>query len=180
MISLIAGTNRRGSLSAVTAHLIAEIYQKLGVEHKVLELSDLPLETFSPDAYREKPPKVQEFTQDILRSSGLVIVTPEYNGSMTGALKLFIDLLPYPESFEGRPVCYVGIASGQFGALRPVEHLQQIFGYRNSHNFPNRVFVPVVHEAIDREKGILDEGLSSRLEEQAQGFLQFCRNLGTL
>jgi NAD(P)H-dependent FMN reductase len=180
MISLIVGTNRRESLSAVAAHLIAEIYQKLGVEHKVLELSDLPLETFSPDAYREKPPKVQEFTQDILRSSGLVIVTPEYNGSMTGALKLFIDLLPYPESFEGRPVCYVGIASGQFGALRPVEHLQQIFGYRNSHNFPNRVFVPAVHEAIDREKGILDEGLSSRLEEQAQGFLQFCRNLGTL
>jgi NAD(P)H-dependent FMN reductase len=143
-------------------------------------LSDLPLETFSPDAYREKPPKVQEFTQDILRSSGLFIVTPEYNGSMAGALKLFIDLLPYPESFEGRPICYVGIASGQFGALRPVEHLQQIFGYRNSHNFPNRVFVPAVHEAIDREKGILVEGLSSRLEEQAQGFLQFCRNLGTL
>jgi chromate reductase len=180
MISLIVGTNRRGSLSAVTAHLIAEIYQKLGIEHKVLELSDLPLETFSPDAYREKPPKVQEFTQDILRSSGLVIVTPEYNGSMAGALKLFIDLLPYPESFEGRPVCYVGLASGQFGALRSVEHLQQIFGYRNSHNFPNRVFVSAVHESIDGEKGILDDDLASRLADQARSFVEFCRKLGTL
>ena len=74
---------------------------------KVLDLSDLPSETFSPDAYSEKPPKVLKFTEQILNSSGLVIVVPEYNGSMPGALKLFIDLLPYPESFEGRPVCYI-------------------------------------------------------------------------
>jgi chromate reductase len=99
---------------------------------------------------------------------------------MAGALKLFIDLLPYPESFEGRPVCYVGLASGQFGALRSVEHLQQIFGYRNSHNFPNRVFVSAVHESIDGEKGILDDDLASRLADQARSFVEFCRKLGTL
>jgi NAD(P)H-dependent FMN reductase len=99
---------------------------------------------------------------------------------MSGALKLFIDLLPFPESFEGRPVCYVGISSGQFGALRSVEHLQQIFGYRNAHNFPKRVFVPAVHDFIDDEKGILDDDLTTRLEDQARSFVEFCRNLGKL
>ena len=127
-----------------------------------------------------KPPKVLEFTQDILNASGLVVVTPEYNGSMSGALKLFIDLLPFPESFEGRPVCYVGLASGQFGALRPVEHLQQVFGYRNAYNFPKRVFIPAVHDFLDDEKGILDEDLATRLKEQARSFVEFCRNLGKL
>lgn len=180
MITLITGTNRKSSKSSVMTRCLSEIYDEMEVENKVLELEQLPPETFSPDAYGEKPQKVLEFTQDILNSSGLVVVTPEYNGSMSGALKLFIDLLPFPESFEGRPVCYVGISSGQFGALRPVEHLQQIFGYRNAHNFPKRVFVPAVHDFIDDEKGILDDDLTTRLEDQARSFVEFCRSLGKL
>tara|TARA_B100001057_G_scaffold101779_3_gene98916 strand:- start:869 stop:1411 length:543 start_codon:yes stop_codon:yes gene_type:complete len=180
MIILITGTNRKASKSSVMARCLSLIYDELGVENKVLELNELPPETFSPDAYIVKPPKVLEFTQDILNASGLVVVTPEYNGSMSGALKLFIDLLPFPESFEGRPVCYVGLASGQFGALRPVEHLQQVFGYRNAFNFPKRVFIPAVHDFLDDEKGILDEDLATRLKEQARLFVEFCRNLGKL
>ena len=180
MIILITGTNRKASKSSVMARCLSLMYDEMGIENKVLELNELPPETFSPDAYIVKPPKVLEFTQDILNSSGLVVVTPEYNGSMSGALKLFIDLLPFPESFEGRPVCYVGLASGQFGALRPVEHLQQVFGYRNAYNFPKRVFIPAVHDFLDDEKGILDEDLATRLKEQARSFVEFCRNLGKL
>lgn len=180
MIILITGTNRKASKSSVMARCLSLMYDEMGIKNKVLELKELPPETFSPDAYIVKPPKVLEFTQDILNASGLVVVTPEYNGSMSGALKLFIDLLPFPESFEGRPVCYVGLASGQFGALRPVEHLQQVFGYRNAYNFPKRVFIPAVHDFLDDEEGILDEDLATRLKEQARSFVEFCRNLGKL
>jgi len=178
MMVIISGTNREGSLSSVFSHALNEIYQDKGVNSKVLELAELPPETFSPSAYAEKPAKVLEFTKDILSASGLVIVVPEYNGSMPGALKLFIDLLPYPDSFEGRPICYIGIASGQFGALRPVEHLQQVFGYRNAYNFPKRVFVPAVHNVASHENGITDSELQSRLAGQADDFIQFCRSLG--
>ena len=178
MIVIISGTNREGSLSSVFSSALNEIYQEKGMDSKVLELSELPPETFSPCAYTEQPGKVLEFTNDILNASGLAIVVPEYNGSMPGALKLFIDLLPYPESFEGRPICYIGIASGQFGALRPVEHLQQVFGYRNAYNFPKRVFVPAVHNVANRENGITDSELESRLAGQADDFIQFCRSLG--
>ncbi len=178
MIVIVSGTNRRGSLSSVFAKYLASVYESKGVQSQILELTELPLETFSPDAYDQKPSKVLEFTKHILNSSGIVCIVPEYNGSMPGALKLFIDLLPYPESFEERPVAYVGIASGQFGGLRPVEHLQQVFGYRNAHNFPKRVFVPAVHEVADSENGITDPRLEDRLAEQADQFLRFCRSLG--
>ena len=178
MITIIAGTNRRGSLSSVFASEIASIYRRQEVQSKVLEIADLPLETFSPDAYADKPAKVLDFTDHVLNSSGLVMIVPEYNGSMPGALKLFIDHLPYPESFEGRPICYVGIASGQFAGLRPVEHLQQVFGYRNAYNFPRRVFVPTVHQVASPENGITDETLKSRLTDQAEQFLEFCRSVG--
>jgi chromate reductase len=62
--------------------------------------------------------------------------------------------------------------------LRPVEHLQQVFGYRNAYNFPKRVFVPAVHNVANRENGITDSELEIRLAGQADDFIQFCRSLG--
>ena len=39
MIAIISGTNRVNSLSSVFSHAIENIYQQMGVECKVLELS---------------------------------------------------------------------------------------------------------------------------------------------
>jgi chromate reductase len=177
MIEIIVGTNRRNSASSILAKCLLKYYQDLRADAQIMDLLELPPETFSPDSYKDKPQKVLKFTDRILSSTGLVIVTPEYNGSMPGSLKLFIDLLPFPESFEGRPVCYVGLAAGQFGALRPVEHLMQVFSYRNAHNFPNRVFLPHSHNLIDLQKGVTDEATADRLHNQAQGFIGYCNLL---
>ena len=167
MITIIVGTNRTGSASAQVADFVAKVYDELGINNSVLDIADLPPETFSPDAYVEKPPRVIEFTEQILASSGLFVITPEYNGSMSGALKLFIDMLPFPESFEDRPVSYIGISAGQFGGLRPVEHLQQVFGYRNALNFPRRVFIPDVESVMKQSGGLGASDYGKRIREQA-------------
>jgi len=177
MIEIIVGTNRRNSNSSVLAEWLLKIYQDIGADAQIIDLVKLPLETFSPDAYSEKPEAVLGFTQRIVKSSGLVLITPEYNGSMPGALKLFIDHLPFPESFENRAICYIGLAAGQFGALRPIEHLMQVFSYRNAHNFPKRVFIPFAHRVIDPSSGVTDPDFANRLLEQAQSFIQFCNLL---
>ena len=113
----------------------------------------------------------------MLQASGLIVVTPEYNGSMPGVLKYFIDLLEFPESFEHRPVCFVGLAAGMWGALRPVEQLQAIFGYRNAHIFPERVFLPRVGSLLDASGRFKDAELVERLRAQQQGFVEFVRKL---
>ena len=177
MIEIIAGTNRRNSATAALARWINALYIDLQENAQILDLADLPPETFSPDAYKEKPREVENFTERVLQAKGLVVITPEYNGSMPGALKLFIDLLPFPESFENRPVCYIGLAAGQFGALRPVEHLMQVFGYRNAYNYSRRVFLPFAHKVLDEENGVTDSDLRRRLREQAIGFIDFYKRL---
>jgi chromate reductase len=88
-------------------------------------------------------------------------------------LKWWIDLLPFPQSFEGRPVAFVGIAAGEWGGLRPVEQLQQVFGYRNALQFPKRVFIREVENKLDAN-GILTDGeVADRLATQAKGFAEF-------
>ena len=173
MVAIIAGTNRPDSNTRKVAGQIQEIYSSVGAETKLLNLAKLPPEIFHPGSYENKPESFGEFTETVLSSQGLVVVTPEYNGGMPGILKYFIDMLPFPESFENRPVCFVGTAAGMWGALRPVEQLQAVFGYRNAHIFPGRVFVPGVFKLIGDDGKINDEDLVARLTKQANGFTEF-------
>jgi chromate reductase len=173
MIVLIVGTNRPGSNSRKVAAQVENIYQELKTPLKVLDLAQLPAEIFSPASYGEKPDAFQPFADAVLQSSGLHVVTPEYNGGIPGVLKYFIDMLKFPESFERRPVCFTGVAAGSWGALRPVEQLQVIFGYRNAYIYPERVFMAQINNLLDDSGRIKDAGLVERLKKQVEGFVAF-------
>jgi chromate reductase, NAD(P)H dehydrogenase (quinone) len=177
MIVIISGTNRPGSNTRKVTAKVESIYESLGVTTQLLDLATMPPEIFLPASYAEKPAGFSKFTDAILVADGLVIVTPEYNGSLPGVLKYFIDMLPFPESFEQRPVCFVGLAAGIWGALRPVEQLQAIFGYRNAYIFPERVFMPGIHKLLDDAGRFTNPDLEKRLEQQAEGFVRFVERL---
>ncbi|HXA44314.1 MAG TPA: NADPH-dependent FMN reductase [Candidatus Angelobacter sp.] len=177
MITLISGTNRPGSNTRKVTAQIEEIYAGLNVPVKMLDLAKLPQEIFSPTAYGEKPASFLPFSEAIMQSSGVHIVTPEYNGGVPGVLKYFIDMLQFPESFEGRPVCFTGVAAGIWGALRPVEQLQAIFSYRNAHIFPAKVFLPQINGLLDANGKIKDAEIRGRLEAQAAGFARFAEKI---
>jgi len=177
MITLIVGTNRPGSNTRKVAAHVEEIYADLKVPLHVLDLAQLPPEIFSPRSYAEKPRAFQPFAEAVLNAAGLHVVSPEYNGGIPGVLKYFIDMLKFPESFSNRPVCFVGLAAGMWGALRPVEQLQAIFGYRNAFIYPDRVFLPTVNDRLDDGGRLNDEELLERLKTQANGFVDFVEKL---
>ncbi len=176
-LCIISGTNRRNSQTRRVADLVDRTYQSHGITPTMLDLIDLPQGLLSPDAYAKKPDSFSAFTDVVLASDGLHVVTPEYNGGIPGILKLFIDMLPFPESFENRPVAFTGLAAGRWGALRPVEQLQQIFGYRNAHIFNQRVFLPGIGDLL-ADDGTLAAGLTSELfHQQIRDFAQYCQKL---
>ena len=177
MILIISGTNRPDSNTLKVARRVEGIYETLGVEFQILDLAELPSEIFSPTSYAEKPESFKRFSDAVLASDGVVIVTPEYNGGIPGVLKYFIDMLPFPESFEQRPVCFVGLAAGIWGALRPVEQLQAIFGYRNAFIFPERVFMPGIGKLLDASGQFTNGDIPKRLNQQVAGFVEFVETL---
>jgi len=177
MITLLVGTNRPDSNTRKVTRHIEEIYAALNVPLRVLDLAALPPEIFSPASYAEKPKAFQPFADAILQAAGLHLITPEYNGSIPGVLKYFIDMLKFPESFARKPVCFVGLSAGTWGALRPVEQLQQIFVYRNAHIYPERVFLPNIRDLLDDAGRLKDPELLERLRAQAAGFVDFVERL---
>jgi NAD(P)H-dependent FMN reductase len=178
-ILIISGTNRPGSMTLRVARAVREHYQTAMIAAELLDLQDLPAEVFAPTVYADKPAALKAMQRRVLDAAGLHVVTPEYNGSFPGILKYFIDLLKFPESFERKPVAFVGVAAGSFGALRPVEQLQMIFAYRNAHLYPERVFIAGAGTKIDAQGKVIDAELDRRLTQQARGFAHFAAAVST-
>jgi chromate reductase, NAD(P)H dehydrogenase (quinone) len=175
-ILIISGTNRPGSNAMKVARVLMGHYQAQSVQVELFSLIDLPREVFDGSAYATKPPAMLAIQQRVLDAKGLHIVTPEYNGSFPGVLKYFIDMLKFPESFDRKPVAFTGEA-GMWGALRAVEQLQLIFGYRNAYVYPERVFIQNVKDKFDAEEKLLDPAIDRRLSKQAAGFAAFASTL---
>ena len=177
-ITVISGTNRKGSNSLKVANDVANMYRSEGQNVTILNLEELPKEIFDPNIYSQKPKPTsfEPFQNAIIQADGVVIVIPEYNGSYPGALKYFIDMLSYPESFERRPVAFVGISSNPWGAIRPIEHMQGVWGYRNAFMFNERVFIPKIWGELD-EHGRIKEGVTrDLLLSQTKNFCIFIKN----
>jgi chromate reductase len=173
MILIIAGTNRPNSGSLKIASALHGHYTAAGAESEIYSLTEMPAELFNPDSYAKKPASWLPVQQRVLEAAGLHVITPEYNGSFAGALKYFIDMLKFPESFEHKPVAFTGVANGVWGGIRAVEQLQMVFGYRNAHMFPDRVFVPALHTRLNDQGHVSDAAIDGRLAKQAAGFARF-------
>jgi chromate reductase len=173
-ILVISGTNRPNSSTLRVARRVDQLYQAAHVRAELINLEDLPLEMFKPEAYSTKPPALVAIQERVVDCAGLHVVLPEYNGSFPGVLKYFIDLLRFPESFDRKPVAFVGVASGAWGGLRAVEQMQMVFGYRNAHLYPDRVFISGVANKITPAGAVTDAALDERLTGQVRGFAQFC------
>ena len=172
-ILIIAGTNRPGANALRVAKVIESHYQPTGTPTEIFSLADMPREIFDPSSYATKPASWLPVQDKVLAARGLHVITPEYNGSFPGVLKYFIDMLKFPESFEAKPVAFTGEAAGIWGAIRSVEQLTHIFGYRNAHIFPSRVFIPGINQKFDANGKFTDTAIDAMLAKQAAGFAAF-------
>jgi chromate reductase len=169
---IISGTDRADSNTLKVSKYIQTLYKDLGEAVEIVDLREIRKELLHGPHYGNNQPEgLQTEITKVNEADGLIVVCPEYNGSMPGILKYYIDHMKFPDSFEYRPVCFVGLG-GMFGGVRPVEHLQQVFGYRNSFIYPQRVFLMNIFKAM--KDGIpVDPLYQQLLKSQAEGFQRF-------
>ena len=95
------------------------------------------------DGLRELPPydagldiqpadeAVARLRDAIADADGLVIATPEFNGSIPGVLKNALDWAsrPFPDnSLRGKPVAVIGASTGLFGAVWAQADTRRVLG----------------------------------------------------
>ncbi|MGI9549381.1 MAG: NADPH-dependent FMN reductase [Bdellovibrionales bacterium] len=175
---IITATTREASLSLQVAKIVQNIYKTLDEQVEILDLKEVPFSKIVQKAYqKESLSDIQVYLDQIAQAEALIIICPEYNGGIPGLIKHFIDHWIYPDSFVFKPVCLIGLG-GRFGALRPLEHLQNIFLYRHSFVFPIRVFLQNIQNLLKNGK-ITEESVQKNLFDQACYFQKFVKALQT-
>lgn len=145
MILVVSGTNRPGSKTAKVAQYIKQVLDQKGAANSLLDLENLDWAQIVPNMYDpNKHPQSLRSLQDeiIIPSQKWIIVSPEYNGSFSGAVKMWIDAIStyrYKDTFEGRKTLLVGVASGRAGNLRGMEHITGFFNYLKMHVYPTKL-----------------------------------------
>ncbi|MBS1971952.1 MAG: NAD(P)H-dependent oxidoreductase [Bdellovibrionales bacterium] len=173
---VISGTDRADSNTMKISKYIQALYKEAGEEVGLIDMREIRSELATGPHYGSNQPSgLQAEINKVVHSDGLIVVCPEYNGSMPGILKYYIDHMKFPDSFEFRPVAFVGLG-GMFGGMRPVEHLQQVFGYRNAFIYPQRVFLMNVHKVM-KDGALTDPMMQDLLKVQVLGFQKFCKAL---
>jgi NAD(P)H-dependent FMN reductase len=128
-IGVILGSVRQGRFGDKPAHWIFdEVKKRKGVDATFLDLKDFNLPNFdqpvSPAWISEPFPQenVARWTKAIGAQDGFIILAPEYNRSLGGAMKNAFDWV-YPE-WNRKAVGFVGY--GSTGGARAVEHMRNI------------------------------------------------------
>jgi NAD(P)H-dependent FMN reductase len=149
-ISIISSSIRTGRKS----HNVALYFQHFLNENRLATVEILDLASYNFPIFEERlknqsnPSMVAlEFKNKIISSDGIIIVTPEYNGSIPASLKNVIDLLY--EEWHRKPIAFSTVSAGDFGGLQALTHLQFIFWKVRAWTFTANFPVSKVQEKFD-------------------------------
>ncbi|WP_288812195.1 NAD(P)H-dependent oxidoreductase [Gordonia hongkongensis] len=133
VVELVAlvGSLRTASVNRQLAHLAADNAPS-GVSVTVVDnLGSLPFYSEDIDIEEQLDPAVANLRQVVGAADGVLIATPEYNGTIPAALKNAIDWLSRPYgtgALTGKPVAVLSAALGQYGGAWTREDTRKSVG----------------------------------------------------
>ncbi len=126
----VSGSLRRGSFNTALLRAASDIAPE-SMKIDIYPIGDLPL--FDADLEAAgNPEPVKRFRAALAEADALLLATPEYNWSMTGALKNAIDWASRGGSdspLNYKPTAILGASSSRFGTLRSQLHLREVLAH---------------------------------------------------
>lgn len=156
-LPVLLGTLREGRESDDVACYVAERIRRKGWSTRVWDPRDMP---WAENLLRReweferKPAGMDDFVRAMGAADGFVVVTPEYNYGLPGALKNMLDLV-YDE-WNRKPFGMV-TTGGISGGLRAADQLRQVISGLGAVCVPKHVPVPFVGKTFDEHGPTRDE-----------------------
>ena len=177
----LLGSLRKASLNGALARALPSLAPE-GVSVQPLgSAGDFPL--YNADIQAEGfPSAVLAMGEAIAKADGIIIVTPEYNYSVPGALKNAIDWLSRlpAQPFAGKPTAIQSGSPGALGGARARYHLRQSLVFLDARviNKPE-VIVSQIMSKVDASTGELtDQATRDFIVSQLKAFAAFVRQFG--
>lgn len=164
MITIISGTNRKDSNTYKIAREYQLILQEKGIEAGIFSLENVDLLDYNT-AFEKIENEI------IIPTSHFIIISPEYNGSFPGVLKLLFDNSRSHEIWYHKKALLTGVATGRAGNLRGMDHLADVLNYIKITVHPNKLPISVVHSVVGSDGKIIDKNTLKAINQQLDEFI---------
>ena len=182
-ILVLAGSIRSGAYSQKTADAYAAQLAAMECEVTRITLADYPLPIMNEDLEKEKgiPENAVKLARQFARHDGIVMVTPEYNGSLPPLLKNAIDWVSRVSSDGDKPLkpyrdklaLVASSSDGAMGGYSALTHLRHILVRLGMQVLSEQMALGRADVAFDdmgrisgkREAGILENACRSLVEK---------------
>ena len=104
--------------------------------------------------------KLQQLQKIIKEADGYVPITPEYNHSISSALKNTLDY--FLEEYFFKPSAIISYSVGSFGGVSAGNHLRQILAEMGTLAISSQFPISKVHEVFDDDGKLLDKNYDRR------------------
>jgi len=166
MITIISGTNRPESNTEKVARQYARLLEAKGVEPRFISLVGLWVQ--------ERTDDIRKLEHEMLiPADKFIFISPEYNGSIPGVLKSFIDNTDIRKVWPGKKALLTGVSTGRAGNLRGMEHLTGILHYLKVHVHHNKLPISIVDKLMNGTGEITDPPTLAAIDTQLDEFLAF-------
>ena len=185
-ILAFAGSLRRDSYNKKVVRVAAEGARKAGAEVTFIDLKDFAMPIYDADlqeaeGFPENSIKLQEI---LLAHDGLLISSPEYNGSLPAALKNAIDWtsrardeIKLGAAFNGKVGAIMAASPGSFGGIQCLAHLRDILSVMGVHVLAQQFAVSNAHEAFDETGNFKDAKMQNMIEKHAANAVEMIKKL---
>ena len=172
-ILAFGGSLRAESFNQKIAVLAAEGAREAGAVVTMIALRDYPLPLFDQDLESEfgMPENARKLKELFLRHDGLIIASPEYNSSMSAALKNAIDWVsratsenePPLAALAGKTAAILAASPGGYGGSRGLAQLRPFLQNINITVIEPQVTIPKVHEIIGADGSFANEDIANNV-----------------
>jgi Predicted flavoprotein len=158
--------------------MVTEFYKDkldaIGICSQIIDLCDLPDNFIVSALYQNsgKDGRFNKIRQEVERAEKYIFVLPEYNNSVPGVFKAFIDGLSYPNALLNKKCALVGISDGVSGNALGLSHITDIFNYLGMHVLPQKVRIPYMKKNFI-EGVVTDELINKLILDQIQRLVSF-------
>lgn len=173
---IIPGSLRKESLNKKLAEVWGEVFKKNGIEVQIINSDELNVPLINEDDKETKfPASLRALSESVKAAAGVVICTPEYNGSISPVVKNMIDwtstLSPHP--WRAKPVLISGTTPGALATVAGMLHTQNPLDRLGAHVYPQSYGVAFGDKELSG-KTLTDSKKQEGLEKLAKDFLAFC------
>jgi len=153
----VVGSLQSGSVTRAVVLDVAQRMQKAGCAVDSLDFLKEPLALYNPDTAHDLPGYVQ-LQQRVDRADVILLGTPDYHGSLSGAMKNFLD--HFWHEFAGK--LFVTIVASHEKGLTVTDQLRTVARQCYAWSLPYGI---AFTEELDVKEGkIISEALQKRLD----------------